>query len=415
MPRHWSPHDEPFFREWRARRPGQRRSLARARRVAERLGIPATLPPTLTVVGSKGKGTIATYASALLAAAGLRVGTLLSPSVLHNRERFRLNGVAASEAEYAAASGRTARALDAERAAADEGYLSPTGLFTLAGVRHLLDERCDVLVLEAGMGGASDEVSLFAPTVVACGPVFAEHVGIIGDSVEEIARDKLGVARADTRAIVSVPQRPEVDVVLREVSHALGVPAVVVHGDDAPETSAPLPPGLSRVNAVTGLRAATRLLDAAGRAAPSRQALDATLASVRIAGRLSVHRDERGRTWVVDAAVNAEGVATALAWCDATVGRPDVVLLSFPDEKDAAGLERVLAGRRVLPVSVPTPHIHYAAPSPFGAHLPFDALDGALPERGLVLALGTWSFVGHVLDRLGVGNERLWDATRTAS
>lgn len=409
MPRHWSLHDEPFFREWQARRPGQRRDLARARRVAERLGIPAELPPTLAVVGSKGKGTIATYASAFLAASGLRVGTLLSPSVLHNRERWRVDGVAASEEAYAQGSARVARAVAGVPARDGEGYLSPTGLFTLAGVRHLLDARCDLLVLEAGMGGASDEVSLLAPTVVACGPVFGEHLGIIGDSVEAIARDKLGVARPSTRAIVSVPQRDDALRVLHEVAASLGVPAFVVRDDDAPPTAAPLPPGLSRTNAVAGLAAAARLLQAVGHAPPAREALDALLARVRVAGRLSVHRDDAARTWVVDAAVNARGAEAALAWCDAQVGRPDVVLLSFPDEKDAAGLERALAGRRVLPVSVPTPHIHFTTPSPFGPYLPFDALDDATLGGGVVLALGTWSFVGYVLDRIGVGNERLWE------
>src|SRR5258705_13415050 len=92
--------DQPFFREWSARRRDQKRSLSRARKLAERLGIAHLDVPVLTVVGSKGKATASIYASATLAAHGFRVGTLTSPPIITNRERIRINGTAIDLAAY---------------------------------------------------------------------------------------------------------------------------------------------------------------------------------------------------------------------------------------------------------------------------------------------------------------------------
>ncbi|MBB5629967.1 hypothetical protein [Sphaerisporangium krabiense] len=203
--------DDVFFAEWRARGQGERRSLARARRLLDLLGAPTASAPVLTVVGSKGKGTTATYASAYLAAAGLRVVSVTSPALRANRERVRVNGTAISDASLSALAARISKALGSMPDRRESpGYLSPVGLFTIAGILHARDIEADVIVLEAGMGGASDEVSLFPPHTVAITEIFAEHVGVLGDTPAEIAREKAAVTSARTQAVLSLPQQPAV-------------------------------------------------------------------------------------------------------------------------------------------------------------------------------------------------------------
>ncbi len=123
-----------FFQEWRERRPGRQRSLSRAADLMRELGFPEPSGvPVLGVVGSKGKGTTATYASAHLAAAGLRVVTVTGPSFRAHRERVRVNGLASGDAEIAA----LAEEIEAARRRllpADGGYLAPSGLFHIAGL-----------------------------------------------------------------------------------------------------------------------------------------------------------------------------------------------------------------------------------------------------------------------------------------
>src|ERR1043165_1328023 len=94
------PADEPFFREWQQRQPNERRSLDRASQLKTLLDLENVSLPILSVVGSKGKGTIAVYASATLTAAGLCVGTLTSPSMLSNRERICVAGSSILPQEY---------------------------------------------------------------------------------------------------------------------------------------------------------------------------------------------------------------------------------------------------------------------------------------------------------------------------
>ena len=389
------PADEPFFREWGARRAGARRSLARAGEFAARLGLDVDgVPAPLTVVGSKGKGTAATYASAVLAAKGLRVGTITSPGYRTNRERIRVNGQAIGVADYGALSAAVAAALPETDAAADGGYLSPTGLFTLAGVWWLVTAAgCDALVLEAGIGGGSDEVSLFTPRTVAITRIFDEHLGILGDTVYEIAEEKAAVVTPGTRLVWTIPQDDQVAAHLRRA-----MPRSARFQTCASYPGFVAPPGLSGMNAVLGINAA------AGHApgAPGARRLDSVLDTIRLPGRLSTHR--RGdQTWVVDSAIDPVAVRAARDWS----GGPSSVVVAFPDGKRPAPCLAELAGCLVRPVATENPRLAFTDPAwdrwrplPVFADLDLDALG---PR---VLALGTISFVGEVLDRLDVPTEQ---------
>ncbi|WP_316043438.1 hypothetical protein [Actinomadura sp. CNU-125] len=273
--------DAVFFREWEGRAPGERRSLARARALGEALGVLPPDVPVLTVVGSKGKGTAAVYASAYLAAAGLRVCTVTGPGLRSNRDRIRIDGRAITPAELAALAGELERAIAElpERRSPDsttaspktpgskpagpvaselaDGYLSPAGLFMLAGLVRARGAGADAIVLEAGMGGRSDEVSLVRTDVAAITPVFLEHAGVLGDTPAEIAREKRGVAGPGTR-VVSAPQAPEVAGVLE--------PAEFVPSGGAGVPPDVLPSGLGRASAELGVVLGPALL---GRDAPA--------------------------------------------------------------------------------------------------------------------------------------------------
>ena len=347
----------------------------------------------LTVVGSKGKGTTATYASAFLAAAGLRVITVTSPALRHNRERIRVNGTAVSEATLAALAAR----LDRARPALDApGYLSPAGMFLLAGVLHGLEIAADVLVLEAGMGGRSDEVSLFPPAVVAVGPVFAEHLGVLGETAEEIAVEKAGVVSPETLAVVSAPQTSAV--------------AAAIARTVAPITVEAVPPvaGFRAAGAALGRTAASRLLEAVGIAPPDPDLANEVFASVRLPGRLSWHVLGDGEV-LVDSAIDRTGVAAAVeAARERWPAGPDHVLLCLPDHKDLQGAVAELGDLPVTFVRLPDAHLRFTRPLPANWQI-VDVNDLSLAGIGHhVIALGTVYFTGRILDLLGVETESLW-------
>ncbi len=425
--------DSFFLSEWHARRPGERRSLPRARSLAAALGLLEQARPVLSVVGSKGKGTTAICASAFLAAAGCRVVTVTSPGYRRAEERIRVDGQAISPAALLELADRLRAALGpgapggdrggadsgADRPAAGrgatDGYLAPTGLFTLAGMLHARDVAADVTVLEAGMGGISDEISLFTPTIAALTPIFAEHVGVLGDTPAEIAWEKAGIVAPSTRAVLTLPQTGDV---AREIAETVRrrsagrVRVEVVDSGSAAITAALLPAGLSASNAVLGCAAAARLLEVLGRPRPARTELAAVLGSLRLPGRLSRHQLPGSATeLIVDSAINRAGIAAALAVAARWWPGIDHVLLCLPDHKDVPGAIGELAGLPVTFVRLPDERLRFTHPLPAG----WTTIDAADLTRDLVaglghrvLALGTVYFTGRVLDLVDADTERLF-------
>ncbi|MFD6953270.1 hypothetical protein A6A08_08285 [Nocardiopsis sp. TSRI0078] len=431
---------EPFFTEWARRRPGQARSLERAAALMRALGLDAGRAPVLGVVGSKGKGAAATTAAAALSSAGLRTVLVTGPSFRSYRERVRVDGTSVADAELDALGAR----IDAARRGLPSveesgGYLAPSGLFLVAGLLHAREVGADVCVLEAGMGGHRDELRLVGPEVVALGRVFAEHVGVLGDTVEEIAREKARVAGERTRALVRLPQTAgvaaEVDAALAGATGGR-VRAEVVD-PELPGVEPPpglRPPGLSSASGVLGTAAAARMLDHLGRPPLDRERLHAVLGTLRLPGRLSRHTVPAGEARsgtgagsagkarsgtgaapdaevLVDSAIDRAGVAAALAHARGLWGRVDHVLLCLPDHKDVSGAVEVLGGLPVTAVRLPEAHLR------FGHALPghWDRMDAdglsraALRSLGpRVLALGTVYFTGRVLEAVDAPTDRLF-------
>lgn len=408
--------DAAFFAEWNRRAPGERRSLRRAAALLDRLGVRSTAP-VLTVVGSKGKGTTTTFASAYLAAAGQRTVSVTSPSFLSPAERLRVDGVAITPDWLAALGRRLADHLvELPPPAGFGGYTSPSGLFTIAGLLLATEVEADFVVLEAGRGGRSDEVSLIDPTVVAISPIFAEHVDELGGSVATVVADKCGVITDATKAVVTGAQDPSTLALIERAVSARTADRLSIDRVDpatAMSTSAPaelrpprlganstlLPPGLGAGNALLGCRAAQRMLDHTNGRPPAESALASVLRSVRLPGRLSLHPLDGGEV-LVDAAVSAAGFTAALAHANRRWGGVDRVLLSLPDDKDIAGAASVLADLPVTFVPLRAPHLRYDAVTPAAWNrIPAEHVDrayvSALGKR--ILALGTISFVAHLL------------------
>lgn len=416
---------DPFFGEWTRRGPGTTRSLGRAKALMRVLGLDTERPPVLGVVGSKGKGTTATTAAAALSAAGLRTVLVTGPSFRSYRERVRVDGMSVTEAELDALGSR----IDAARrrlpsVEASGGYLAPSGLFLIAGLVHAREVGAHVCVLEAGMGGHRDELRLVGPEVVAMGSVFAEHVGILGSTVEEIAGEKTRVSGERTRALVRLPQTSEVaaeiDLALEErTSGRVRAEVVDPRSPGVEPPPALRPPGLSAASGVLGTAAAARMLEHMGLPAPDRRRLYEVLRTVRLPGRLSLHTVPGGRTEVgtpgtevlVDSAIDGDGVAAALAHARGLWGEVDHVLVCLPDHKDVSGATRALGELPVTAVRLPETHLRFdhALPDHWGRMDAEDLSPAVLRAVGRrVLALGTVYFTGRVLEAVDAPTDRLF-------
>lgn len=418
------PADAVFFREWQSRSVGERRSLSRADQLRRVLGLDRHRRAALVVVGSKGKGTTAIFASAYLAAAGCRTITVSSPSLLTSGERIRDNGAAVPEQTLTDLGNRLSRAIDELPPRTAPGYLSPGGLFTIAGLLHAADVHADVVVLEAGRGGAADEVSLIDADVVALTPLFEEHLEELGGTLASVVQDKCGVIGPATVAVVTGPQSAAATAHLhgsvikrtagRLVPEGEG-PAGVAHPaapDQVPDHL--LAAGLGRDNARLGCRAARRLLTAGQIPQPDPQVLAATLGTVSLPGRLSVHGMPGHDTeLLIDAAISRPGYAAAIEHARQRWGSIDHVLVSLPDDKDHEGAAAELAGLPVTFVDLRMPHLRYSRPvPPTWNRVGRDEVDRAF-VAGLgrrMVGLGTISFIAHLLRLVGASTGVAFDA-----
>lgn len=404
--------EEVFFREWLSRRPGEQRSLDRARELGDKLDLFRSDIPIVTIVGSKGKGTAATYASAYLAAAGQRVVTVTSPGLRSNTERIRVDGRAVDDATFSG----LAQAIDAVTGSLPEhtGYVSPVGLFTMAGMVHAREIDADVIVVEAGRGGVSDEVGLFCPTVMALTSVFAEHLGEIGRSLDAIAIDKAGSIIPTTRAVVSIPQAANV---MRTVEQTIDFRS---DGRLKPEIIRPLASGLplallaeglSRPHSELGIRAAQRLIDVTTHVRPDPSRVTAVLGSTGVPGRRSWHPIPGTAAQImVDSAINRAGIAAALAAAKVD-GAIDHAVVCLPDHKDVDGAVIELGELPVTFARLPETHLRFEASLPDHwqiidvADVSADILAG-FGDR--IIALGTVYFTGQILDVVDAETETLF-------
>ena len=147
------------------------------------------------IAGSNGKGSTARMVESTLRQAGLNVGLYISPHLDDLRERIRINGRYIPKREIVAGV-EAIREWSIDRSARGE----PPTFFeamTAIALRHFGSESVDVAVLEVGLGGRYDATSVVDPIASCVTTVSLEHTSVLGDTVEEIARDKACVAPAD--------------------------------------------------------------------------------------------------------------------------------------------------------------------------------------------------------------------------
>lgn len=176
--------------------------LERMRAFIHELGDPQDRYPSVHVGGTSGKGSTSTMIAAALARAGKRVGLHTKPHLRSMTERARIDGIAVSEERFATLLDEMMPAI--ERTAQEHGR--PTYYETLLALTllHFAQERVDVAVIEVGLGGRLDGTNVIVPVVAAITSVGFDHTDVLGESLQEIAFEKGGIAKAGIPLVVAV-------------------------------------------------------------------------------------------------------------------------------------------------------------------------------------------------------------------
>ena len=189
--------------------------LPRMRALLTRLDDPQTRFRSIIVGGTNGKGTVASLLTAILKAHGHKVGLYTSPHLHTQRERIRIDGEILSKEQWADA---VSHLDDCTRDFGREALGSFSKFEALTGLAaHLFaQQKVEFGIFEVGLGGRYDATNAWDSELAVLTAIGLDHVDLLGNTLEEIAADKLHIARSDRTLVTTAAQSPEVMDLIRQ-------------------------------------------------------------------------------------------------------------------------------------------------------------------------------------------------------
>jgi dihydrofolate synthase/folylpolyglutamate synthase len=407
---------------------GRQRKLDRMRVLLDLLGAPQDQFAAVLVAGTKGKGSMAAYLTAMLAAAGYRAGRFTQPHLYSYRERIWAAGDFVTEAEVADLWSAMEEALArvSERVA-ELGPLTTFDVGAAQAILHFARAGVDIAVVEVGVGGAHDATNVLDPILALIGPIGLDHMATLGPTIRHIAREKAGVMRPGRDVVVGAQEADAMAVLEQSAAeagarlHLLGRD-VTWHGPACgdfsiswslahlEDLSSPLQGECQRDNAATAIAAAA-LLGKCGFAVPE-SAMRAGVANISWPGRFQTI--VRAPLTIVDGAHNetsARALRACLSGCHP--GRQATVVLGMSTEKDAVAFVRELAPVVARVIVTRARHARAADPEVLASTVRARGIEATIVESApdavmrawdvsdpddLVVVTGSLFLVGDVLE-----------------
>ncbi|MBP2319778.1 dihydrofolate synthase/folylpolyglutamate synthase [Kibdelosporangium banguiense] len=336
-------------------------SLDRIRALMDVLGNPQNSFPVLHVTGTNGKTSTTRMIDALLTRIGLRVGRFTSPHLQLVTERIALDGAPISAERYVQTYQEIAPYVSMVDNAND---IRMTKFEVLAGMGYaaFAEAPVEAAVVEVGLGGGWDATNVVNAEIAVVGPVAIDHVDYLGSDITGIAREKAGIIKPESIALVA-EQRPEVmQVILERVAEvdaivarqgseftvlernvAVGGQVLTLQGLGGvyDEIFLPLHGAHQADNAVRALAAVEAFFGAGADRQLDIEAVREGFASVVVPGRLE--RMRSAPSVFIDAAHNPHGAsALAAALEEEFAFRRLIPVVGMMADKDAKGILEAL-------------------------------------------------------------------------
>ena len=384
--------------------------------------------PYIHVAGTNGKGSTCAMLASVLKAAGYKAGLYTSPFLQQYQERIRLNGVPLTDELMVRYGNPLVEA--AQMMAAQGDFVTPFEMGTALAFAAFDGEECDMAIIEVGMGGRLDPTNVIQPVACAITAIGLDHMGFLGNTLEEIAGEKAGIIKQNV-PVVCYPAQESVRQVFAQKAADMNAPLKQLDesfitaasgdmygstvsyqlGETWQDVRINLPGQYQQRNAMTVL-ALVEELRRQGYAIPDaavRMGLAETVWPARL---------EWCRNVLIDGAHNPQGVDALVQYVDAYLADKRRVLLSgvLADKLQPEMLgQMVYIAKEIVTVTPDTPRAMQAAE--YAAHLNAqggnavaadslaDGLRMALDlagEEGIVVAAGSLYFAGALRTELGL-------------
>lgn len=377
------------------------------------LGNPENHIKTINVAGTNGKGSTVAMLASVLSTAGYKTGRYVSPFVLEFRERMMINGKMIGRKRLAKIMSTVREHADALR---EQGtVLNAFEVTTAAALLWFAEEECDVVVLEAGIGGRLDATNAVPePILQIITAVGLDHTAQLGSTVAEITAEKCGIMRPGCTLLTCPNQNAEAKAVMinkcaeLEATFVMGsagkgrIVAQSAEGTDllVGKTELAIPfGGEHQINNALTVVSAVDILREKGFAISDEQLIEG-IAAAKFPARFEVC--SKDPLVILDGAHNPQAAAALASGIKKFLPEKRTLLCGMMADKDCAGVMSTLAPlfEQVIAVPVQSPRAispaelaALAAPyckSVFTVENAAQALDAALaalkPGEALVVA-----------------------------
>jgi len=190
--------------------------LRHVEELLNRMGNPQLAARTIHIAGTKGKGSVAAMIAQVLSDSGYKTGLYTSPHFHTLRERISVDGSLIPEAEFATAIAEIKPFIESMKLDTGFRQLTYFEALTALAFAYFKQKGVNFQVLEVGLGGRLDATNVAKPVVCIITPVSLDHTQILGDSLEEIAREKAGIIKPGCWVVLS-PQPGEAASVINNI------------------------------------------------------------------------------------------------------------------------------------------------------------------------------------------------------
>ena len=398
---------------------GAKFGIDRMQALSAALGHPERAVPCIHVAGTNGKGSVSAMLEAILHAAGWRTGMYTSPHLVKLGERVQVDRRRLTEREIIAFVHELRPIAEQLGAKDPDEHPSFFEFMTAMAFLQFARQRCDISVIEVGLGGRLDATNIVQPEVSVITSIGMDHCEFLGHELEQIAAEKAGIIKAGRPVVIG--RMPAVaETTIRDIAAQRAAPVHsvgAVYGDELanfPHTN--LEGDYQRWNAATATLAA-RALGAKWKITD--EAVSRGLEHVDWPGRWQRVR-LGGRLAILDASHNPEGAEVLdanLRHLAAEIGRAPIVITGVLGAVRARPLLETIA-RHAKEIHLVVPQQARACsqeelaaliPSTYGGRVVRATVENLFPAPGVVQAgapddvivvTGSIYLLGEIMARL---------------
>ena len=187
--------------------------LENMKELLDRLGNPQKDLKFIHISGTNGKGSCLAYLSTILSGAGYKTGRYISPTLDTYRERIQVDGEYINKDSLASHVTAIAKATE-DMKKDNAGIPTLFEVETVLAFLYFKEKNCDIVVLETGLGGRLDATNIIDTSILeVIMPISLDHQGFLGDTIEEIAEQKAGIIKNNTKVISAIQPKEAAEVI----------------------------------------------------------------------------------------------------------------------------------------------------------------------------------------------------------